>query len=94
MTFDISERKRFETTFQRASKKVALLNTVIFNDIQNTIFVQRGYQEILKPVATDPCLAIYLEKEKAAVTEIQASLEFARQYNEMGINPPRWQNVA
>jgi PAS domain S-box-containing protein len=94
LTFDISERKRLELALQTVTKKVALLNTVIFNDIQNKIFAQRGYQEILKSTYTDPPLAEYLEKEKAAATEIQASLDFARQYNDMGINPPRWQNVA
>jgi signal transduction histidine kinase len=27
------------------------------------------------------------------VRDIQSSLQFAKQYNDMGMNPPRWQNV-
>ncbi|MDD4136720.1 MAG: PAS domain-containing protein, partial [Methanoregula sp.] len=93
LTFDISERKRLENALQKVTKKIALLNTVIFNDIQNKIFVQRGYQELLRREAADPRFHEFLDKEESAVKEIQTSLEFARQYNDMGINPPRWQNV-
>jgi PAS domain S-box-containing protein len=93
LTFDISERKRLENALQKVSKKISLLNTVIFTDIQNKIFVQLGYQELLKQMAEDPKLKGYLEKEEAAVKEIAASLQFARQYNDMGANPPCWQNV-
>ena len=93
LTFDISERKRLENALQKVTKKIALLNTVIFNDIQNKIFVQRGYLELLRREGTDPELRGFLEKEEAAVKEIQSSLQFAKQYNDMGINPPRWQDV-
>ena len=93
LTFDISDRKRLENALQKVTKKIALLNTVIFSDIQNKVFVQMGYLELARQMAADPQLNRYLEKEEAVVKEIQSSLRFARQYNDMGINPPRWQNV-
>jgi PAS domain S-box-containing protein len=93
LTFDISERKRLENALQNVMKKISLLNTVIFNDIQNKIFVQRGYQELLRNMVVDPKAREFLEREKAAIKEIQSSLEFAKQYNDMGIHPPRWQDV-
>ncbi|OPX64052.1 MULTISPECIES: CHASE4 domain-containing protein [unclassified Methanoregula] len=93
LAFDISERKRLENALQRLTKKIALLNTVIFSDIQNKVFVQTGYLELLKGRLADPQLKSFLEKEEAVVREIQQSLHFARQYNEMGMSPPRWQNV-
>ena len=93
LTFDISERKRLENALRNVMKKISLLNTVIFNDIQNKVFVQRGYQELLRNMAVDPRLREFLDKEEAAVREIQSSLEFARQYSDMGVHPPRWQDV-
>ena len=45
LTFDISERKRLENALQKVTKKISLLNTVIFSDIQNKVFVQMGYLE-------------------------------------------------
>jgi len=93
LTFDISERKRLENALQKVTKKIALLNTVIFSDIQNKVFVQMGYLELARQMADDPRLKNYLDKEEEVVGEIQSSLRFAKQYNDMGINPPRWQNV-
>jgi PAS domain S-box-containing protein len=93
LAFDISERKRLENALQKVTKKIALLNTVIFTDIQNKVFVQMGYLELTRHMTSDPQLRGYLEKEEAVVREIQSALQFARQYNDMGIHQPRWQNV-
>ncbi len=93
LTFDISERKRLENALQKLTRKITLLNTVIFSDIQNKVFVQMGYLELTRQMASDPQLKKYLEKEEEVVREIQDALQFARQYNDMGANPPRWQNV-
>jgi PAS domain S-box-containing protein len=93
LTFDISERKRLENALQKMTRKIALLNTVIFTDIQNKVFVQMGYLELARHASTDTRIISYLEKEETVVKEIQSSLSFARQFNDMGMNPPRWQNV-
>jgi PAS domain S-box-containing protein len=93
LTFDISERKRLENALQKVTKKISLLNTVIFSDIQNKVFVQMGYLELARQTTTDPRLRSYLEKEDIVVREIQNSLRFAKQYNDMGASQPRWQNV-
>jgi len=93
LTFDISERKRLENALQKMTKKIALLNTVIFTDIQNTVFVQMGYLELARQKTTDPRVETYMKKEESLVREIQSALSFARQFNDMGMSPPRWQNV-
>ena len=93
LTFDISERKRLENALQKVTKKIALLNTVIFTDIQNKVFVQMGYLELARQKTTDPRVETYLKKEESLVKEIQDALSFARQFNDMGMSPPRWQNV-
>jgi PAS domain S-box-containing protein len=93
LAFDISERKRLENALQKVTRKIALLNTVIFSDIQNKVFVQMGYLELARQTTADPKLKSYLEKEEAVVSEIQTSLRFAKQFNDMGMSPPRWQNV-
>ena len=93
LAFDISERKRIENALKKVTRNIALLNTVIFSDIQNKVFVQMGYLELARRTAADPMLKTYMEKEEAVVREIQASLRFAKQFNDMGMNPPRWQNV-
>jgi PAS domain S-box-containing protein len=93
LAVDISERKRLENALQKVTRKIALLNTVIFSDIQNKVFVQMGYLELTRQMASDPQLKKYLEKEEEVVREIQEALQFARQYNDMGAQPPRWQSI-
>jgi signal transduction histidine kinase len=93
LTFDISDRKRLENALQTLTKKIVLLNTVIFSDIQNKVYVQIGYLELARQMATDSRQRDYLMKEEVIVGEIQASLRFARQYNDLGRSPPRWQNI-
>ncbi len=93
LAFDISERKRLENALQRVTKKIALLNTVIFSDIQNKVFVQIGYLELARRTTENPKVSAYLEKEEEVISEIQSSLTFARQFNDMGMSPPRWQSV-
>jgi PAS domain S-box-containing protein len=93
LTFDISERKRLENALQKITRKIALLNTVIFTDIQNKVFVQMGYLELARQKTTDPRVETYLKKEESLVKEIQDALSFARQFNDMGMSPPRWQNI-
>ncbi|MDD1687727.1 CHASE4 domain-containing protein [Methanoregula sp.] len=93
LTFDISEQKRLENALQKVTKKVALLNTVIFNDIQNKVFVQRGYRDLLRKELTDPRHLDLLKKQEDAGAGIESSLAFAREYSDLGVNPPRWQRV-
>jgi len=93
LAFDISDRKRLELALQTVTKKMGLLHAVIFNDIQNQIFVQRGYQDLLRSQVARDSEAKFLEKEIAASNEIQSSLDFARQYNSLGATLPQWQNV-
>jgi signal transduction histidine kinase len=76
-----------------ARKKLNFLNVVTFNDIRNSIFSLSGYLELEKELLTDEKVEGYLENEKFAVRSIVHSLNFAKNYQDMGIKPPLWQNV-
>ncbi|MDP3563362.1 MAG: CHASE4 domain-containing protein, partial [Methanoregula sp.] len=93
LTVDISELKRVEGALQRATKKINLLNMVIFNDIQNQVFIQLGYFQLVKGLISDSRILGFIIKEETAAKEIQASLDFAKEYQDMGTKPPLWQNV-
>jgi K+-sensing histidine kinase KdpD len=93
LAVNISDRKRAVDALQQANKKIGLLDTVIFNDIQNTVFVQLGYFHLIRDIISDPLLLKYIEKEEIAARDIQSSLDFAKEYQQMGVQPPQWQNV-
>ncbi len=90
---DISDRKRTNTALQQARNKLALLNAVTFQDIQTAAFSLAAYQELVKAASPDQKARSYLEKQEVFLKKMVDTLDFAKNYQEMGIHPPRWQNV-
>jgi PAS domain S-box-containing protein len=90
---DHTERKAAEDALALAKKKLSLLNTVTFQDIQNAVFSLNGYFQLQQQKPMDETLQGYLAKEMEIVMTITDSLKFAGQYQSMGLSPPGWQNV-
>jgi PAS domain S-box-containing protein len=90
---DITERKKTEDALQQVTRKLTLLNNVTFNDIQNAVFSLNGYLELAKSATGDEMVKKYLNREDEMVQKISDSLNFAKSYQDLGVKPPRWQNV-
>jgi PAS domain S-box-containing protein len=90
---DISDRKRTNVALQQARNKLNLLNAVTFQDIQTAAFSLSAYQELVKTVITDAKAKSYLHKQELFLKKMVDTLDFARNFQEMGIHPPRWQNI-
>lgn len=90
---DISDRKRTNVALQQARNKLNLLNAVTFQDIQTAAFSLSAYQELIKSVLADGKSRTYVEKQELFLKKMVDTLEFAKNYQEMGMHPPRWQNV-
>jgi PAS domain S-box-containing protein len=90
---DISERKRTNVALQQARNKLNLLNAVTFQDIQTATFSLSAYQELVKTVLVDAKARSYVDKQELFLKKMVDTLAFARNYQEMGMHPSRWQNV-
>ena len=90
---DISDRRRTNTALQQARSKLSLLNTVTFQDIQTAAFSLSAYHELVKNIITDNKARAYLDKQEIFLKKMVETLDFAKNYQEMGIHPARWQNV-
>lgn len=84
---------RNQQALEHARIKLSLLNTVALQDIQNAVFSLSGYFELEKRMATDGKLGEYIDKQIRIVRGINESLQFIRNYQNLGIAPPRWQSV-
>lgn len=84
---------RSQNALEQARKKLNILNTVTFQDIQNAIFSLSGYFELEKQVITDEKLHNYVDKQVAIVRTISDSLKFAEYFQSLGLTPPAWQVV-
>ena len=90
---DITERRMADSALEQARKKLGLLNTIIFQDIQSTIFALSAYMQLADSDRDGVKATSYAEKEAFLIHKIISSLNFAKNYQELGIQPSRWQNV-
>jgi len=94
MFTDITGRKRIENALQLARSKINLLNTITFQDIRNAVFSLSAYHELLKTFVTDEKAKAFLDKQGAINQKITKTLDFAKNYQDLGTKPPRWQNIS
>ncbi|MFA4826553.1 MAG: PAS domain S-box protein [Methanoregula sp.] len=90
---DITERKKAEDALTQANKKLNLLSSITRHDIINQILVLRGYLSLTKKHTEDSQLLDYIEHSERATRNIEHQIIFTRDYQDMGVKTPVWQNV-
>ena len=90
---DTTDQKKAREAFALARKKLSVLNSVTFTDIKNTVFSLSAYLAYATDMESDPRIREILEKQEAMLAKIEGSLDLAQAYQEMGVKPPRWQDV-
>ena len=90
---DITDRKRDEEAIQLANKKLNLMNNITRHDILNTITGLFGLVDmaVASDQKQDAVQLLVQIKELARV--IQRQITFTREYQDVGVNAPRWQNI-
>jgi len=74
-------------------KKLQIVGSVTRHDVLNQLTAIVGYNELLGMMASDPKFKSFLEKEKFALTKIRRQFQFAKDYQNIAADPPRWQNI-
>ena len=93
-TVDITDNKLSQEALTQANKKLNLLNNVTRHDILNQLTALLGYLELSRQDTTDPHLLKYLMKEEQAANAIRNQILFTRDYQNIGVHSPQWQNIA
>jgi PAS domain S-box-containing protein len=92
LLIDISERKVVEDALALARKKLTLLSSITRHDINNQLTVQMGYLSILEKKQLDPTQKEYFRKVSTAAEQISAMILFTKEYEEIGVHAPKWQD--
>ncbi len=90
---DITERKRADEALEVANKKLQLLNNITRHDILNQIMALSCYQNMTEEIIDDPLARSYIEKTKKITDTISQQISFTREYQDIGVNKPEWQDV-
>ncbi len=91
---DITELRQAEDALRMANKKLNLLSSITRHDIKNQLMALKAYLELTEEDIDKPSeLAGYLIKEMKIADIIERQISFTRDYEEMGVKAPSWQNV-
>jgi signal transduction histidine kinase len=82
-----------QSAYETANKKLNLLSGITRHDIRNQILALMGFIALAKMKTSDPDLLRYIEQEETAAQNIQRQIEFTKNYEEIGIQAPQWQDI-
>jgi PAS domain S-box-containing protein len=91
---DITERKIVEETLAQANKKLNLLSSITRHDIQNQLTVLMGFLDLSDQILDQPeRIREFIDREKRAAATIEKQIAFTKDYENMGVKAPVWQNI-
>ncbi len=90
---ELKERTRAENALQVTNQKLNLLSSITRHDILNTLTALLMYLSVMKEEAKDEGLREGLEKIESLGWTIKRQIDFTRNYQDVGVKSPRWQNV-
>ncbi|WP_321506381.1 ATP-binding protein [uncultured Methanoregula sp.] len=90
---DITDRKRIEKSLEDTNRKLSLMNDITRHDILNQLLVLNSYLSLAGERSQDPEVKKYIIRTEQVADLIHAQILFARDYQTIGVESPRWQNV-
>jgi signal transduction histidine kinase len=87
------ELQQIEKALRLANKKLSLLSSITRHDILNQIMGLRTYLELSREDLKGTKFAEFVEQEDKAAEAIQRQIEFSKEYEDIGVTEPIWQNV-
>ena len=92
---DITDRKNAEKAIRLANRKLTLLSSVTRHDILNQITALDGYLHLSEAGLDNPeKTGEFIEKEKAVSETLRRQILFTRDYENLGVKSPEWQDIA
>ncbi|MDD1689921.1 MAG: PAS domain-containing sensor histidine kinase [Methanoregula sp.] len=91
---DITQRKRIEYAMQQAIKRLSLLNGITRHDLLNKMTALYSYLNTARKGAGDPEVSVKIEHCIDIVSIVNKHVRFMRDYHEIGIQSPAWQDPA
>jgi signal transduction histidine kinase len=74
-------------------KKLQIVGSVTRHDVLNQLTAIIGFNELLRMMIQDPKMKNYVEKEKLAIDRIRLQFQYSKDYQNIAVDPPRWQNI-
>jgi PAS domain S-box-containing protein len=90
---NITDRHNAQAALETANRKLNLLSDITRHDIMNQLTILLGYVELVKEKSSDTEILGYIEREEHAASTIREQIQFTREYQNIGMKAPLWQDV-
>ena len=90
---NVTERKKYEDAIESANQKLNLLGEVTRHDALNQLAVLIGWLQIAQESVAEPPVQEYLKNVWNAAETMRKQLDFAGEYQKMGVAKPEWIDV-
>ncbi|MCQ8894266.1 MAG: PAS domain S-box protein [Methanolinea sp.] len=91
---DITERKIAEDALALALRKLHLLSTITRHDLLNQVSALKCYIELARDEKEIARTREFLDKMDKVLDTVEEQINFTRDYQEIGVREPAWQNIA
>jgi len=85
-----AERKRMEDLIRLTNRKLALMNEVSYQDIQNKITALRGFVTICQKADGEEVRQEYYKKQENTLKNIHNLIKNTRDYQKLGVEKYQW----
>jgi PAS domain S-box-containing protein len=93
VVLDITALRQGEDALRQANRQLTLLSGVTRHDINNQLMALNGYIALLHEKVPDPGLQDYFTAITGASSRIAGMIRFTADYEQIGANPPVWQEA-
>jgi PAS domain S-box-containing protein len=90
---DISARKQMEKNLRETNRILNLLSRITRNDISSQLLTLFGYMDLVEETPFEPEKRSYFNKMKQSAENIRQQITFTRDFQDIGVKAPQWQNV-
>ena len=89
---DISDIRQVEDALLLSNKKLNLLSSITRHDINNQLMALQSYLTLLEKKHPDPSHTEFFRKAAIAGQRISAMILFSKEYEQIGVKAPVWQD--
>jgi PAS domain S-box-containing protein len=91
---DITGQKKNEQALRHANKKLNLMTSITRHDIRNQLLGLNTYLSLSKETLGDAeKTGEYIRQEEGITKAIERQISFTKEYENLGVHAPVWQNV-
>ena len=93
-SIDITGRKQADDSLLKINQKLNVISQLTRKNLTNQIFILNSYLDLAKnQLAGQDHIIETIQKCITAIRSVNKIIEYSKDYQDMGAQPPKWQNV-